>query len=59
MGRKKLRIEKLSSILDRLTTGESYRTIGLKEDTDPSTVFNIARDFPLWGYFKDHPQEDS
>lgn len=49
---KKLPLEKVSQILDRVTEGGSYKKIADATGVHPSTVFDLIKDFPLWAFLR-------
>jgi hypothetical protein len=54
----KLSLFKLSEILDSIEPGLSINKTAAKADAAVSTVFNVLKDFPLWKFYKDGPDEE-
>ena len=55
---KRLEKNKVTDILNSVSPGASYRNIAELSKTSASSVFHILRDFPLWAFLKDKPNED-
>jgi hypothetical protein len=53
-GSRKLPSKKVADILNRMAEGGSYRKIGNDTGVMNSTVFSLAKDFPLWAWFKEN-----
>ncbi len=57
MGKHRGHYEHTAEVLNRMTEGGGYHTIAEETKTSSSTVFEIRQAYPLWEYFRQHPQD--